>query len=72
MRDYDGRITFNPKLPEGIEELCFPLQIRGQKLKVKITNNEVEYLLEKGIQLEISHKNKTLQLKEGVPVACKI
>ena len=72
MRDYDGRITFEPRLPKYIETLRFSLQIRGQKLKVQITNKEAVYLLEKGIQLEIHHQGKSILLKESQPVHCKI
>ncbi len=72
MRDYDGRITFEPKLPRYIEELRFSLQIRGQRLKVQLTTRETVYLLEKGITLEIYHQGKALQLKPGEPVHCRI
>jgi len=72
MRDYDGHITFEPRLPKYIEVLRFSLQIRGQKLNVQITNKEAIYVLEKGIQLEISHQKKSYLLKEAQPVHCKI
>ena len=72
MRDYDGRITFEPRLPKYIETLRFSLQIRGQKLKVQITNKEAVYLLEKGIQLEIYHQGKSYLVEESQPVHCKI
>ena len=72
MRDYDGRITFDPRLPKYIETLRFSLQIRGQRLKVEITSKEAVYLLEKGIQLEIYHQGKAYLLEEARPVHCKI
>jgi len=72
MRDYDGRITFDPKLPKYIDELRFSLQIRGQKLKIDMTGDEAVYLLEKGFELEISHQGKILSLKEGEPIRCRI
>jgi alpha,alpha-trehalose phosphorylase len=72
MRDYNGQITFDPKLPKYIEELRFPLQIRGQRLVVDITQTEAVYLLENGIYLEITHQGEMFHLKEGVPHKCKI
>ena len=72
MRDYDGHITFEPRLPKYVETLRFSLQIRGQKLKVQITNKEAVYILEEGIQLEILHQGKSYLLKESQPVHCKI
>jgi alpha,alpha-trehalose phosphorylase len=72
MRDYNGQITFDPRLPKHIEELRFPLQIRGQRLVVYITQTEAVYLLEDGIYLEITHQGETFPLKEGVPHKCKI
>jgi alpha,alpha-trehalose phosphorylase len=72
MRDYNGQITFAPRLPKYIEELRFPLQIRGQRLVVYITQTEAVYLLEDGIYLEITHQGETFPLKEGVPHKCKI
>ncbi len=72
MRDHDGQISFEPKLPKYIDELRFSLQIRGQRLKVNLTTNEAVYLLQKGLTLEIHHQGKALQLKEGEPVHCRI
>ena len=72
MRDYDGRITFEPKLPKYIEKLSFPLMIRGKSLRVEITVNEAVYLLKNGLQLEIVHQGETLLLTEGKPLRCRI
>ena len=72
MRDYDGRITFEPKLPKYIEKLSFPLMIRGKSLRVEITVNEAVYSLKNGLQLEIVHQGETLLLTEGKPLRCRI
>jgi alpha,alpha-trehalose phosphorylase len=71
MRDFDGQISFAPKIPQYIDELRFPLNIRGQVLRVSMTSQKATYLIEKGIQLEIVHQGKKVLLKEGVPVTCK-
>ena len=72
MRDYDGNISFNPKIPKYVDSLRFPLQIRGQRLVVHMTYKEATYLLEEGLELEIEHQGKRHTLKQGAPFKCKI
>ncbi|MGK2943979.1 MAG: glycoside hydrolase family 65 protein [Desulfuromonadales bacterium] len=72
MRDYDGNVSFAPNIPRYVDELRFPLTIRGQRLRVSMTSNEAIYLLEKGSLLEISHQGKRISLQQGLPVTCKI
>ena len=72
MRDYDGKIRFDPKIPKYVDELRFPLLIRGQRLMVKMTRKEATYLMEEGIKLEVTHQGRKIALKEGEPVTCKI
>ncbi|HEX9777474.1 MAG TPA: glycosyl hydrolase family 65 protein [Geopsychrobacteraceae bacterium] len=72
MRDYNGRISFDPLLPEPIEELRFPLQIRGKRLVVSVTRAEASYRLEEGGELEITHQGMPLTLKEGIEFRCAI
>ena len=36
VRDYNGRLSFRPRLPEGIERLRFSLEVRGSVLRVEI------------------------------------
>lgn len=72
MRDYDGRISFDPRLPKYIDVLRFPLQIRGQQLVVEMRGNQATYLLEAGRGLEITHQGESHTLEQGVPVKCRI
>ena len=72
MRDYDGKITFDPKLPKYINKLRFSLQIRGQLLNVDMTQSEAVYSLDNGRQLEITHQGRLLRLKQAESVKCAI
>jgi alpha,alpha-trehalose phosphorylase len=72
MRDYDGNVSFAPNIPRYVDELRFPLTIRGQRLRVSMTRNEAIYLLEKGSHLEITHQGKRISLQQGLPVTCKV
>lgn len=66
MRDYGGRISFDPK--RFVDRLKFPLTLRGQQLEVDIANGRVTYLLQKGAGLSIRHRGEELELREGEPV----
>ena len=67
LRDYGGRITFNPKNAPRAEEVCFPLTIRGQMLEVKIETDKVIYTLKKGDKLTIYHVDEEITLTQDQP-----
>ena len=69
MRDYGGRVSFQPRLPKTLQRLRFPLTIRGQRLAVDITPESVTYLLEAGSELVITHVGEDIELTVGVPVS---
>jgi alpha,alpha-trehalose phosphorylase len=71
LRDYDGRLSFSPRLPGVTKRLRFNLKVQGQVLEVDITHEVVTYLVKEGKGLEIRHCNKTLSLKPGKPVCEK-
>ncbi len=68
MRDYDGKLSFNPKLPQRLEGLRFSLTFRGQVIEIDITQETVIYTLQQGEGLVIHHREKEIQLKPGVSV----
>ena len=72
MRDYGGEISFDPRLPKYVDELRFPLMIRGQQIRVSITQKDATYDLESGKGLTLTHQGKKLVLKPGHPTRCKI
>ena len=68
MRDYDGKLSFNPRLSHRLDGLRFNLTFRGQVIEIDITQETVMYTLQKGDGLQIQHREKDIQLKPGVPV----
>lgn len=68
MRDYGERLMFNPRLPRGIERLCFRMSYRGQLLRVTVRTKSVSYELMAGDRLEIQHDSETLTLLPDEPV----
>jgi alpha,alpha-trehalose phosphorylase len=74
MRDYDGRISFNPHLGRRVDQMSFNLIIRGQRLSVAIDQlkDEATYLLKEGSGLTIEHQGTELELKAGEPITQEI
>ncbi|SNU01480.1 alpha,alpha-trehalose phosphorylase [Ruaniaceae bacterium KH17] len=48
MRDHDGKITFDPRLPEEWNGLRFPIRIRDSRIRVHLTAGTIEFTLEEG------------------------
>ena len=71
MRDDDGRISFRPQLPKGIERLRFPLTIRGQMLEVDIHPDATTYSLREGDGLVIRHEDEEIKLSPDHSVAVR-
>ena len=67
LRDYGGRITFNPKIAPRAQEVRFPLTIRGQMLEVIIEGDKVTYSLKKGDGLTIYHVEEEINLSADQP-----
>jgi maltose phosphorylase len=63
MRVKDGKLCFNPFIPEQWKSYSFRLEFRGRVIKVKVTKEGVETLLESGEPMEIFLKDKVVALK---------
>ncbi len=68
MRDFDGHLTFRPRLPDQLTRLRFPLSVRGQTLEVAIEDGAATYTLREGTKLTITHFAEEITLVPGVPV----
>lgn len=69
FRDFDGRFSFNPRLPKELKRLRFRLTILGQRLKVDLRSEHVVYTLEKeAAGLTVIHEHEEVHLKPGHPV----
>lgn len=65
FRDYNGKYSFEPKLPAKWKTLCFNMKLKGCLLAVEITQNEVKYTLKEGSELSFIHRNEEVLLKSG-------
>ncbi len=72
MRDYNGRLSFRPRLPTQLQRLRFALTIREQRLEVDLRPDAVTYVLREGTELTITHDNEALTLVVGQPVSMTI
>ncbi|HEY0770378.1 MAG TPA: glycosyl hydrolase family 65 protein, partial [Sphingobacteriaceae bacterium] len=63
MRVADGKLHFNPFIPEQWKSYSFRLEFRGRVIKVKVSKEGVETKLESGEPMEIVLKDKMVNLK---------
>jgi maltose phosphorylase len=63
MRLKEGTLAFNPFIPEQWKSYSFRLEFRGRVIKIKISKDGTDTMLESGEPLEIYIKNKAVQLK---------
>ena len=71
MRDYEGRVSFNPRPPEQTLRIRFPLTIRGRILEVDINRESVTYTLMEGDGLLIRHRDEEITLSPEAPSAVR-
>ena len=67
MRDEDGILSFNPKLPHDIQGLRFALKVGDGVLRVDIKGNSTTYLLEQGSELVVYHQKQRVCLTADIP-----
>lgn len=68
LRDWGGRISFMPKLPEKACRLNFKLTVQGRLLEFEILKESVTYILKEGDDLTIRHFNDEIHLTKETPV----
>ena len=72
MRDHDGTLSFDPRLPIQWEGMSFPLTVRGSEIEVEIERDEATYRLRAGEELVIRHQEEEVALRTGEPVTLPI
>jgi maltose phosphorylase len=63
MRVKDGKLCFNPFIPEQWKSYSFRLEFRGRVIKVNISKDKTETILESGEPMEITLKDEVIKLK---------
>lgn len=63
MRVREGKLHFNPFIPDEWKSYSFRLEFRNRVLKVKVTSDGIDTHLEAGDPMEIMVNGKSVQLK---------
>lgn len=72
MRDHDGALSFNPRLPGPWKRLLFRLRFRGRLLEIETTGETATYRLSEGEPMAITHRGRALRLLPGNPVSLSL
>jgi alpha,alpha-trehalose phosphorylase len=68
MRDHDGRITFDPRLPEGWSGLTFRLTVRGTRVRVTLEQEQMTFEVEDGERFRAHVRGVLVDVRRGEPV----
>jgi len=60
MRDHNGTLTFDPRLPVDWPRLTFRLQARGSRLLVEVDHERISFTLEDGDPAEVSVRGQRI------------
>jgi alpha,alpha-trehalose phosphorylase len=75
MRDFNGQLSFAPRLPSRINRLEFSMLWRGLRLRVDVNHDEVTYSLRNGggsARLVLQHHGKEVEVTQVKPVVMPI
>jgi alpha,alpha-trehalose phosphorylase len=72
MRDHDGALSFNPRLPDQFTLLRFRLQFRERRLLVEVNHEQATYSLADGAPLDITHHGQPATIEPGARVTLAI
>jgi alpha,alpha-trehalose phosphorylase len=75
MRDFNGQLSFAPRLPSRITNLEFSMLWHGLRLRVNVNAEEVTYSLRNGggaARLTLIHHGKEIEVTQVKPVSVPI
>jgi alpha,alpha-trehalose phosphorylase len=67
MRDWRGRYTFDPRLPEEWERLEFRMTLRGSRIRVEVRRSTITFTLEEGDGAEVEVRGRRVTILPGEP-----
>ncbi|WP_337061174.1 glycoside hydrolase family 65 protein [Kineococcus sp. G2] len=67
MRDADGHLAFAPRLPDGLDGLCFRTRHRGSCLEVDVGRERATYTVVSGGPVDTSHHGERFTVEPGSP-----
>jgi alpha,alpha-trehalose phosphorylase len=72
MRDYDGKLSFDPRLPAEWTKLAFNLMWRGSKLVVRVRPNELSLTVVEGEPVEFSVRGTSYTVESGAELVVSL
>jgi alpha,alpha-trehalose phosphorylase len=67
MRDWRGRYTFDPRLPEEWERLEFRMTLRRSRIRVEVRRSTITFTLEEGDGAEVEVRGRRVVIRPGEP-----
>ena len=67
VRDFDGRLSFAPRLAHAWNELAFSLRFCGPQPRVTLTHDEERYVIEEGEPLNVLVRGESHLLSPDTP-----
>ncbi|WP_276879389.1 glycoside hydrolase family 65 protein [Lawsonella clevelandensis] len=71
LRDYDGRWTINPVLPEGWGSMRYRVQLWGSRLQVEVRADEVELEWDSPVAVGLEVWGQSVTVQEGEKLVVK-
>jgi alpha,alpha-trehalose phosphorylase len=68
VRDFDGQLTIDPRLPQRFRALGFSLRFHDRQLRVRLTHDEESYSMHEGEPLAIVIRGQRHLLTVGEPL----
>jgi alpha,alpha-trehalose phosphorylase len=68
LRDYDGRLRLDPRLPRSWEGLTFRICLQGSRLRVHVGPGLVKLVVEDGPPVDIDVRGETVTVSGDKPV----
>jgi len=68
MRDYNGVVTFDPRLPESWAGLTFQVTLRGTRVKVDVTSSAIVFTVVDGESAVLAVRGERFTVSAGDPV----
>ena len=65
VRDFDGQLSFAPRLPQAWRSLDFSLRFHDRTLRIHLSHEEEHYLVEEGDPLEVTIRGLPRTLLAG-------
>nr|WP_231748063.1 glycosyl hydrolase family 65 protein [Auraticoccus cholistanensis] len=72
MRDYDGELSFDPRLPESWERLIFRFRVGGAKVRAELSADSYRFELEEGESAGFTVRGRKVELSPDSPATVRL